>query len=102
MTSKITPPIERIQLLDNIEKEVINCLQSAGNYFDTVIPLIAMSCILNHIIYIKNVFYIIVSYTKKNAKYKNVYVYTKLTYDQDILYTAQDKLSWNWVKKNQA
>ncbi|XP_014489074.1 PREDICTED: mediator of RNA polymerase II transcription subunit 11 [Dinoponera quadriceps] len=30
MTSKITPPIERIQLLDNIEKEVINCLQSAG------------------------------------------------------------------------
>ncbi|EFN79243.1 Mediator of RNA polymerase II transcription subunit 11 [Harpegnathos saltator] len=30
MTSKITPPIERIQLLDTIEKEVINCLQSAG------------------------------------------------------------------------
>lgn len=49
MTSKITPPIERIQALDNIEKEVISCLQSAGNYYDTIVFCIVIVCLLSHI-----------------------------------------------------
>lgn len=28
-------PLDKIQVLDSIEKEIVNCLQSAGNFFDS-------------------------------------------------------------------
>jgi len=36
----MTPPMERIQILETIEKDIVVCLQSAGNcLYDLLMPI---------------------------------------------------------------
>lgn len=40
----MTPPMERIQILETIEKDIIVCLQSAGNQQIFIFLYIFFSC----------------------------------------------------------